>query len=181
MKRRRGFTLTEILVILAILAILAALLFPALIRAKGRAQETRCASNLRQLFIAVELYRQDWETGEAGAFPAMGYPTPERYGDIQWKLFKAGWEICPAAQQFRVPIGYFCLPAFQADYAQYAERVGSSAYVIVDYNHNDPSGLEFLYANKTIHVTGVRADGSIRSFRARGSMSYALSPFWSGH
>ncbi len=58
-KRRSAFTLVEILVVLAIIAILAAILFPAFNRAKEAANQTNCASNLQQIYTAVQLYRQD--------------------------------------------------------------------------------------------------------------------------
>ena len=177
MSRRSGFTLTEILVVLAILAILAALLFPVFMRAKGRAQETRCASNLRQMYLAMELYRQEWESEGSAAHPVMGYPPPEALGEIQWKLFHAGWEICPASGALEVPIGYLSLPTWCVRYAEYAEREGPKAYVIVDYNHNEPSSLGFMHAHKTIRVMGIRADGSLGHFSAQGSMSDALGPF----
>jgi len=61
MRRKKGFTLIELLVVIAIIAILAAILFPVFARAKAKARQTQCLSNVKQLATAVKMYQSDWD------------------------------------------------------------------------------------------------------------------------
>jgi len=63
---RRGFTLIELLVVIAIIAILAAILFPVFARAREKARQTSCTSNLKQLALAMLMYAQDYDERFAG-------------------------------------------------------------------------------------------------------------------
>lgn len=58
---QRGFTLIELLVVIAIIAILAAILFPVFARAREKARQTACLSNLKQLGTAAVMYAGDYD------------------------------------------------------------------------------------------------------------------------
>ncbi|MEN6344531.1 MAG: DUF1559 domain-containing protein [Armatimonadia bacterium] len=59
--RHHGFTLIELLVVIAIIAILAAILFPVFARAREKARQSGCQSNLKQIGIAATMYAQDYD------------------------------------------------------------------------------------------------------------------------
>ena len=85
MDRIKGFTLIEVLVVIAIIAVLAAILFPVLASAKGSAKRTSALSNVNQIGKATHLYLGDNDDHLPVRFPNI--PTWQGYGVI---LFQTG-------------------------------------------------------------------------------------------
>jgi prepilin-type N-terminal cleavage/methylation domain-containing protein len=100
-RTRVAFTLIELLVVIAIISFLAAMLFPVFSQARGKARQTLCASNTRQLSLGILLYAQDFdETLPPVSYFADTSSTPPS-GEVLWPeliepyLKNSQIRICP--------------------------------------------------------------------------------------
>ena len=99
---KRGFTLIELLVVIAIIAILAAILFPVFARAREKARQSSCLSNVKQITLGILMYAQDYDE----ELPFL-YSKPPSHG-IQWLVqpYVKNYQVfnCPSSDR-KLPDG----------------------------------------------------------------------------
>ncbi|MGQ9730912.1 MAG: type II secretion system protein [Candidatus Zipacnadales bacterium] len=150
---RRGFTLIELLVVIAIIAILAAILFPVFAKAREKARQTSCLSNLKQLALGTLMYSQDYDEwvvpNHTGAQVPAGVSWVEWWDIIEpyiknWQIF-----VCPSQGP---RIGFYTPNGTQ--YTSYGKRGCSDSPLSGEYSSSFWWGMmaQFPAPSETIWI-----------------------------
>jgi len=186
-RRQSGFTLIELLVVIAIIAILASILFPVFARARAKARQTACTSNVKQLLTAIMMYTQDFD--EAFPISANGTPRPLPLANnvyphftsdaVQWYdatfEYSRNWDIllCPEIKTI--------IPGYGMNSALVGQSIGvmydsAKKVTIIDFADANSLGTPHGFS-----MVGGVADGLLNNqYAARHNTGYIVG-FGDGH
>jgi prepilin-type N-terminal cleavage/methylation domain-containing protein len=184
-----GFTLIELLVVIAVLAILAALLLPALSKARTKSQGIVCASNLRRLGLALSLYPGD----HAGVFPrniAGGTGSSANWVSSEgWVLGNAKRDSTDANLRAGLlwdyvrTVGAYCCPTARSNVVGRADLRRFRSYSLSFWlNYSDGPPVPFTHPATIYKDTEARRPVEIFSFLCANERSIDTSVFapWYG-
>ncbi len=176
MKTKTGITLIEVIVCVTIIMIVAAITYPVVVNAKDGALKTKSISNMRQVYLALEIYAQEHNGTPTGTMESMGLPPwpstqylgegvkelyPPRRPSVNWTFY--AYNPMPTEIDRREP-----------NWAQYTAEVGSSAVLICDPFFNPPRTDEYdmywedPYVRK--FVMGITVSGTLVKKTRTGHM-----------
>ena len=109
--KRQAFTLIELLVVIAIIAILAAILFPVFAKAREKARQSSCSSNVKQLNLGILQYAQDYDEALPPRYYSVAGTGMDWVANFVYPYVKnAQVYICPSTKDYSVGYNQDYLP-----------------------------------------------------------------------
>ena len=186
MTRRTGFTLIELLVVIAIIAILAAILFPVFAKAREKARQSSCLSNVKQLMLSFHQYLQDYDEkwpamwwNAAGSPSAHWEPYPFYWGgEVMPYIKNTQILLCPSKQDTVCSYIYNQYLSTRADgtitnpseFVALADSTGNGFWAI--------DGITMAtYGDANVRIKGVHNDGANFGY-VDGHAKWQSGPNW---
>lgn len=191
MSARRGLTLVEVVVVAGILLVLAAILTPVLVRAKRAGDEAHSRSNLRQIYLGLEMYREsNGKLVEYGPAVAMGLPELLMIQDVVHEVVpgRSAWRSrCCCHPQGST--GHPDYSRYRTDYEEYfhtedswiryVTRWKDDSIYVQDSHCNGRRVDTYSRNGEAVKLLGVRLNGKIETRIARKSKGDP-GEFWHG-
>lgn len=132
-----GFTLVELLIVIAVISLLAAVLFPVFARVREKAWQSACLSNLKQIGYAFQMYLDDWDD----AYPWGCFVLGDAPGD-PWP-----WQLSLLPYLRSVEVLACPTNPYRWDYPVYRSRIGGCSWPVIIPLSYGMNGYAFVYDN----------------------------------
>lgn len=154
----KGVTLTELLVVVAIIAVLTGIAWPGLRSYLNAAQVSTCTSNLKDLYVSLNLYMEAHDGISVGSPAEMGLP-PLKAGSLMTEAFKcAGQEprTCSRPNPYMIYYpepGRNGIPESDKSWRDYVLKNGPASILVYDNGHSSSCPSTALSLNRAILLT----------------------------